>query len=173
VNIEQQEKPSKNTRKNLTTAIMTSSLTKKRRTHLICRASTNQWIWLVLSSVIICLFKALGTKQQGPKIETKQKDDAVLFASVGSPPPAKTPHQSEKRPELFSTGPRFQSILSLTLAWSKWLVRRTIHKYERFFRDKDGFLMIRPVLRTILWNVRFLNCLVEVPQLHRIQRLVC
>jgi hypothetical protein len=70
-------------------------------------------------------------------------------------------------------GPWFRSILSSTLAWSKWLVRRTIHKYERFFSDKDGFLAIRPVLRTILWNVRFLNCLVEVPQLHGIQRLVC
>jgi hypothetical protein len=33
-------------------------------------------------------------------------------------------------------GPRFRSILSSTLAWSKWLFRRTIHKYERFFSDK-------------------------------------
>jgi hypothetical protein len=58
--------------------------------------------------------------------------------------------------------PGFRSILSLTLSWNKWLVWRTIHKYERFFSDKKVFLAISPVL----WNVRFLNCLVEVPQLH-------
>jgi hypothetical protein len=34
------------------------------------------------------------------------------------------------------TGPWFRNILSLTLAWSKWLVQSTIHKYEWFFSDK-------------------------------------
>jgi hypothetical protein len=68
---------------------------------------------------------------------------------------------------------RFRSILSLTLSWNKWLVWRTIHKYGRFLSDKNVFLAISPVLRTILWNVRFLNFLVEVPQLNGIQRLVC
>jgi hypothetical protein len=37
------------------------------------------------------------------------------------------------------TGPRFGSILFLTLSWNECLVWRTIHKYERFFSDKYGF----------------------------------
>jgi hypothetical protein len=68
--------------------------------------------------------------------------------------------------------PRFGSIFILTLSWNKCLVWRTVHKYERFFSDKIGFLAIRPVLRTVLWNVRFLNCLGNNPQLPGIKRLL-
>jgi hypothetical protein len=52
------------------------------------------------------------------------------------------------------------------------MVWRTIHKYERFLSEKNVFLVIRPVLRTVLWNVQFLNCLGNNPQLTGIERLV-
>jgi hypothetical protein len=41
-----------------------------------------------------------------------------------------------------------------------------------FLAIRMVFLAIRLVLRTVLWNVRFLNCLGNNPQLPGIKRLV-
>jgi hypothetical protein len=49
------------------------------------------------------------------------------------------------------------------------MILKTIHMHERFFGDKYGFLAIRPVLRTVLWDVRFLNCPGNIAQLTGIE----
>jgi hypothetical protein len=47
-----------------------------------------------------------------------------------------------------------RAIILSYLALKDWFWR-TSHKYEWLFRNKNGFLAISLVLRTILWNVRF------------------